>query len=120
MRRRSLHIILVGALVLLSIGEAYHYHPGGGQDWRFVAVPIAASSSTTDAPDADNHAAGSHSSHSCLLHFWSSLLSTTSISLSFVLVPPTTETTLREGTLRAAGSWTELPPSIRGPPTILS
>jgi hypothetical protein len=118
MRRRSLHIVLIFAMALLSIGEAYHYHPDGGAWWQFVGSPFAASS-PTDAADSGDHGTA-HSSRTCLLHFWSSLLSGTSISLPVVLAPPASATRLPQSTVDHAAFWTTLPLSIRGPPSILS
>jgi hypothetical protein len=119
MRRRSLHIALIVAIALLSIGEAYHYHPDGGAWWQFVGSPFAASSST-DATDAHSHATQNNPAHTCLLHFWSSLLSGTSISLPVVLAPPVRATRLPQRTVDHAAFWTTLSLSIRGPPAILS
>ncbi len=118
MRRRSLHVVLIAAILLLSIGEAYHYHPDGGEGWRFVASPFR-NPSSTDATDAGDHGTA-HSSRTCLLHFWSSLLSTSSITLPVVLVPPARATRLFGRTPVATASGTTLPLSIRGPPAILS
>lgn len=119
MRRRTLHIPLIVAIALLSVGEAYHYHPDGGAWWQFVGSPFAASSST-GATDADTHATQNNPAHTCLLHFWSSLLSTTSISLPVVLAPPARANRLSDHTSHATASGTTLPLSIRGPPAILS
>lgn len=118
MRRRSLHIALIVAIALLSIGEAYHYHPDGGAWWQFVGSPFAASSST-DATDSGDHGTA-RDSRTCLLHFWSSLLSTSSISLPVVLAPPARATRLSDHTSHVTASGTTLSLSIRGPPAILS
>jgi hypothetical protein len=112
MRRRTLHI-------LLSVVEAYHYHPDGGAWWQFVGSPFAASSST-DATDSHSHATQNNPAHTCLLHFWSSLLSASSISLPVVLAPPARATRLFGRTPIVTASGTTLFLSIRGPPAILS
>lgn len=117
MRRRSLHIILIAVVVLLSIGQAYHYHPDGGERWHLVAFPFAPSS--TDVPDSDSPTP-SNSRDTCLLHFWSSLVSTISILLLSLLLPPARQTNLYERTPDSIPSWTGFPLSIRGPPPIHS
>ena len=118
MTRRSFHVILIGVVMLLSIGEAYHYHPDGGKSWSFVALPFTSSSSTTDSSDSEGQAASS-GSHDCVLHFWSSLLSTSSIVVAFVLAPPVRVTALYEHTSICIPSREQLTFSARAPPTIL-
>jgi hypothetical protein len=117
MRRRSLHIILIAVVVLLSIGQAYHYHPDGGERWHLVAFPFAPSS--TDVPDSDSPTP-SNSRDTCLLHFWSSLFSTISILLLSLLLPPVRKTNLYDWAPQTISAWTGFSLSIRGPPPILS
>ncbi|MFQ5881759.1 MAG: hypothetical protein ACE5I9_04720 [Candidatus Methylomirabilales bacterium] len=119
MIRRSLYIILIAVVVLLSIGEAYHYHPDGGERWHFASFPFASRSSVPDSSTSDGKATA-NSPTACPLHFWSSLLSTISILLPSLLLPPAIETNLYERTPHSIPSWTEISLPIRAPPTILS
>ncbi len=119
MRRRGFHIILIAVLALLSIGEAYHYHPDGGKRWQFVAFPFTASLPTTNTSDPNGHSASS-SLDTCLLHFWSSLLSTISILLLSLLLPPVRKSSRYERTPNSIPAWIGLSVSTRGPPPILS
>jgi hypothetical protein len=116
MRRRSLHIVLIAAIGLLSIGQAYHYHPDGGKHWHLVAFPF--DPSTADVPQPDS-SAPSHSRDTCLLHFWSSLFSTVSFLLLSRLLPPERRTTLSDWAPQTISAWTGFPLSIRGPPPVL-
>lgn len=116
-RRRSLCIVLIVVVALLSIGQAYHYHPHGGNGWTVVAFPFTPS--TADASDSDGHTTSS-SLHTCLLHFWSFLFSTMSILLFSLLLPPVRKTNLSDWAPQILSAWTRFPFSIRGPPPILS
>jgi hypothetical protein len=116
-RRRSLHIVLIAVVALLSIGHAYHYHPDGGNRWTVVAFPFTPS--TADGADSDDHTT-SNSLHTCLLHFWSSLFSTISILLLSLLLPPVRKTNLSDWAPQTLSAWTGFALSIRGPPPILS
>lgn len=117
--RRTLHIILIGVVTLLSIGEAYHYHPDGGKSWNLVALPFTPSSSTTDSSDSNGNTPAK-SPHDCLLHFWSSLLSASSIVVTFILAPPVRATALFEHTSYSLSSHKGFRLSARAPPTIFS
>ncbi|MFQ5658136.1 MAG: hypothetical protein ACE5G5_11385 [Candidatus Methylomirabilales bacterium] len=119
MTRRTLSTLLIGVVMLLSLGEAYHYHPDEGERWQLVAFPFAPSSSATDTSDSDSKTT-SNTPTTCLLHFWSSLLSATSFIFPFALVPPASQTNLCQRTPHSTPSWTGLLLSIRGPPSILS
>ncbi|MFQ5839368.1 MAG: hypothetical protein ACE5HK_01440 [Candidatus Methylomirabilales bacterium] len=119
MTRRGLNILLIALVGLLSIGEAYHSHPDGGEGWYLVAFPSAPSSSTTDSSDSDGQTSAKPPT-TCPLHFWSSLLAATSLLPSFLLLPPATGTNPYERTPHSNLSWTGPPLSIRAPPTTLS
>lgn len=117
MRRRTLPIVLIVVVALLSIGQAYHYHPNGDNRWQVVALPFAPS--TTDASDSDSRTT-SNGLDTCLLHFWSSLFSTISILLLSLLLPPVRKTYRYHWAPQTLSAWTGFPLSIRGPPPILS
>ena len=117
MKRRSVPIVLTAAIALLSIGQAYHYHPDGGKHWYLVALPSAPASADTPDRGAPTPA---HGSETCLLHFWSFLFSTISILLLALLLPPARKTILSEPALYSHPAWTGLSLSIRGPPAILA
>ncbi|MCI0410827.1 MAG: hypothetical protein L0191_20075 [Acidobacteria bacterium] len=115
--RRILHIFVVTVVALLSVGEAYHYHPEGGARWHFAAVPFAPS--PTDASGADgNTPIGSPTA--CPLHFWASVFSTLAILLALLLLPPAPATRLHRSTLLSPPSRSWLAPVIRGPPLVLA
>jgi len=115
MRRRSVPIVLTAAIVLLSIGQAFHYHPDGGKQWHLAAFPFSPAS--TDVPDGGTPTPGP-GPDTCLLHFWSFLFSTMSILLLALLLPPARKTILIEPTLSSRSAWTELSVSIRAPPAL--
>ena len=115
-RRRSLHIVLIAVVALLSIGQAYHYHPDGGNRWTVVAFPFTPS--TADGADSDSRTT-SNGLDTCLLHFWSSLFSTISIMLLSLLLPPVRKTYRYDWAPQTRSAWTGFPLSIRGPPPIL-
>lgn len=117
MRRRTVPIVLTAAIVLLSIGQAYHYHPDGGKHWYLVALPSAPASADTPDRDAPTPA---HGSETCLLHFWSFLFSTMSFLLPVLFLPAARKTILTEPTLDGHQAWTGFYRSIRGPPAILT
>jgi hypothetical protein len=118
MRRRTLPILLIVVVAILSLGEAYHFHPEGGARWH-VAFPFATPSPTTDTHGSDRNTPATGPT-ACPLHFWASVLSTVALLLVLLLLPPTSATTLHQAASSRAPSWSGLALSIRGPPTILS
>jgi hypothetical protein len=113
MKRRILHIILIAVVALLSIGEAYHYHPDGGSRWHVAAFPSAPVSPATDGGTADG------SPTVCPLHFWASVFSTVSLLIALLLLPPDPAIRLHQSTPLSPPSWRWLALVIRGPPFIL-
>lgn len=119
MARRTLAIFLSSVVVALSLAEAYHYHPHGGARWDLVPFPSVPSIPDTDAPPAEGQGRPERQTP-CPLHFWSSHLSTVSILLPFVLLPPAVETALGQQIPQGLSSRTGFSRSIRDPPIILS
>lgn len=113
MKRRILHIILIAVVALLSIGEAYHYHPDGGSRWHVASFPSAPVSPATDGGTADSGPTV------CPLHFWASVFSTVTILLALLLLPPAPAIRLRRSTPLSPPSWSGFALAIRGPPLVL-
>jgi len=116
--RRFLHIFVVAVVALLSIGEAYHYHPEGGARWHFAAFPVGPSPEAPDGSDRKGETP-SNGPTVCPLHFWASVFSTVTILLALLLVPPAPAIRLHQSTPLSPPSWRWLAPAIRGPPFIL-
>lgn len=115
MTRRGLHLLLSLLVGLLTIGEAYHYHPDGGERWQFVAIPPIPSPSAEEASGTNGNdppAGGA----ACPLDLWASLLSTTIILLALLLLPPARGTRVADRAGARIASRTALLVSTRAPP----
>lgn len=115
MSRRILHILLVLLLGWLTIGEAYHYHPDGGERWQFVSIPPVSSPSAAETHEAEgNDSPGGRSP--CPLDFWASLLSTTILLVALLLLSPAPGATFTDRPTERRVSRTPLLLSARAPP----
>jgi hypothetical protein len=111
---RTLHILVVTLVAVLSVGEAYHFHPEGGARWHFAAVTFVPASPATDGGSTDGNP------NACPLHFWASVFSTVTILLALLLIPPAPAIRLHQSTPLSPPSWRWLAPAVRGPPLIFA
>jgi hypothetical protein len=117
--RRIPHIFVITVVAVLSVGEAYHFHPDGGAHWHFVAFPVGPS---PVAPDG-SHREGETPSNGptvCPLHFWASVFSTLTILLALLLLAPNPAVRLHQFIPLNPPSWSGFALAIRGPPLVLA
>lgn len=116
--QRILHIFVITVVALLSVGEAYHYHPEGGAHWHFAAFPVGPSAEAPDGSDTEGETPRNDPTV-CPPHFWASVFSTLTILLALLLLPPSPTTRHHRSTPLSPPSRNGFALAIRGPPFIL-